>query len=336
MKKICPTTAAWSLLFLLMICPIDAHAVKTLSIQFQDTLRLISMDMPRRQVIETLGTPDIIKSEGMCLQYTSLGLSIYFNERDRVEQIYLARDFKGFLGKKDQTRGVRLEDIEKEFGTCTAVVEKLNYQPSPVIRTGATTETENQTDPTGKEKGEFPLQYPGNRKLYVFYNNGEPIKYKYVYDDEGIAFWLDHEKQLYVTVLYPPPKKEASLPAQEVMAKTGHQKTPLSLIHFDFDKHNIKKIYIPVLDEQVAFLNEHPSTPVTVHGHTDFMGSLEYNQRLSERRAEAVRRYLIEKGIASDRIKTVGHSKLKPLTEDRSAKGRALNRRAELEAIVNK
>ncbi|MBA4368242.1 MAG: hypothetical protein C0403_11480, partial [Desulfobacterium sp.] len=185
---------------LILAFPIQGISITTMSIQFENTLRLVSLDMPRKEIIETLGTPDIIKSDGMCLQYESMGLSVFINKNDRVEQIYLARGFKGSVGSKRPSRGIQLSDIEKEFG-ASADIAILNYQPSPIIQTKATTETENKSDPTGKEKGDFPLQYPGEKKLYIFYNDGRPLKYKYVLDDEGIAFWLDHKMQLYATVL---------------------------------------------------------------------------------------------------------------------------------------
>jgi outer membrane protein OmpA-like peptidoglycan-associated protein len=325
---------------LILAFPIKGHSITTMSIQFEDTLRLISLDMPRKEVIETLGTPDIIKSEGMCLQYESMGLSVFINKNDQVEQIYLARDFKGSVGNKQPSSGIQLADIEKEFGSHVDV-DKLNYQPSPVIQTKATTETENKSDPTGKEKEEFPLQYPGNKKLYMFYNNGKIIKYKYVLDEEGIAFWLDHNMQLYATVLYTSRVKNAvvNLPAavkEQAAVTKAAEKLRLPIVHFDFDKYNIKKIYVPDLDQHVAYLSANPSSPVTVEGHTDYIGSDQYNQNLSERRANAVRKYLIEKGIASSRIRVVGYGEQRPIADNKTKEGRAINRRAEFEVTVEK
>ena len=330
------------LFFLLMVLifPCQGHAITTLSLSFQDRLRLISLDMPRKEVIETLGTPDIIKSEGMCYQYESVGLSIFFNQNDQVEQIYLSRNFTGSLGGKRPMAGITLQDIEREFGNVQDV-KTLNYQPSPIIRTKATTETENQTDPTGRVTGDFPLQYPGDRRLYMFFTGGKPLKNKYVLDREGIAFWFDHAMQLYATVLYTQRVVEtvAELPiviepAAEREKQKVSRKIRLTLVHFDFDKSLIKKIDIPELDKHVAVLNEVHPAPVTVEGHTDYRGSDAYNQRLSERRAAAVRRYLIEKGIASDRIKTVGYGEQRPVADNKTVEGRALNRRVELEATV--
>jgi outer membrane protein OmpA-like peptidoglycan-associated protein len=274
----------------------------------------------------------------MCLQYEFLGLSVFLNQNSRVEQIYLSRDFQGTVGNKQQSSGIYLSDIENEFGRHESV-DNLNYQPSPIIQTKSTTETENKTEPTGKQKEEFPMQYPGNKKLYTFYNAGKVIKYKYVLDEEGIAFWLDQNQKLYATVLYRSLNENdrigASRPAKG-KGLTTTKKNLLAMVHFDFNKQNIKKIYVPVLDQQAAFLEKHPSSPVTVKGHTDYMGSEEYNQKLSERRANEVRDYLIQKGIASSRIQVMGYSEHLPIADNKTAEGRALNRRSELEVTLEK
>lgn len=327
---------------LILAFPIHGHCVTTMSIQFEDTLRLITLDMPHKEVIETLGTPDIIKSEGMCLQYESLGLSVFLNQNDQVEQVYLSRDFRGSAGNKKGPAGIQLSDIEKEFGAHRDV-HRLNYQPSPIIQTKATTETENKSDPTGKEKGEFPLQYPGNKRLYEFYNNGKIMKYKYVLDEDGIAFWLDGNKQLYATVLYTSRMKNAAVVLPEAVKEPTVAKEKavaeiarLPIVHFDFDKYNIKKVYVPDLDRHVAYLSANPSSPITVEGHTDSKGSDQYNQKLSERRANAVRQYLIEKGIASSRIRVVGYGEQRPIADNKTDEGRAINRRAEFEVTVKR
>ncbi len=338
MTKSFSTLIAFVCVMTFLAFPINGLSMTTLSVQFEDTLHLISLDMPHKEVIETIGTPDLIKSEGKCLQYEFLGLSVFLNQNDHVEQVYLTRDFEGSVGDGKQSKGVYLPDIEKEFGSHI-FVQKLNYQPSPIIQTKATTETENETDPSGREKEEFPLQYPGNKKLYIFYNAGKILKYKYVLDEEGIAFWLDHNQQLYATVLYLSRDERAGLMAsRQAKGKTaaGVEKMRLSMVHFDFDKQNIKKIYVPVLDQHVAYLNEHPSSPVLIGGHTDYMGSDAYNQKLSERRANAVRDYLVQKGIASSRIQVMGYSEHRPIADNKTAEGRAMNRRSELDVTLEK
>jgi len=98
---------------------------------------------------------------------------------------------------------------------------------------------------------------------------------------------------------------------------------------FDFDSAVIKADVVPALDEAVKVLNMHPDLKVEIQGHTDNIGTPEYNQKLSERRANAVRDYLIGAGIAPSRIKTVGFGMTKPVASNDTAAGRAKNRRVE-------
>ncbi|GLI34342.1 OmpA family protein [Desulforhabdus amnigena] len=101
-------------------------------------------------------------------------------------------------------------------------------------------------------------------------------------------------------------------------------------IHFDFDKYNIKSEWRPVLDEGAKILMSHPDVSVIIEGHTDSMGTVEYNQRLSERRARAVYDYFLDKGISASRMRAKGYSELRPIADNSTEEGRALNRRVEL------
>jgi OOP family OmpA-OmpF porin len=107
-------------------------------------------------------------------------------------------------------------------------------------------------------------------------------------------------------------------------------------INFDFNKHNIKREFAPVLDEAARILADNPRVKVTVEGHTDSIGSDAYNQRLSERRATAVKSYLVSRGVAADRLDTVGYGESRPVAPNTTPdgkdnpEGRAMNRRAEL------
>jgi OOP family OmpA-OmpF porin len=85
-----------------------------------------------------------------------------------------------------------------------------------------------------------------------------------------------------------------------------------------------------VLDEAAQILQDNPDVRVTIEGHTDAVGSDAYNQQLSERRAAAVKRYLVTKGIAADRLETVGRGESEPVSSNETDEGRAMNRRAEL------
>ncbi len=82
--------------------------------------------------------------------------------------------------------------------------------------------------------------------------------------------------------------------------------------HFDFNKSTLSQEAKTLLDKDVQVLNENPQTDVRMAGYTSAEGSEEVNQKLSERRANAVRDYLIEKGIAPERITVIGYGRTKP------------------------
>ncbi|QIB67326.1 OmpA family protein [Kineobactrum salinum] len=84
------------------------------------------------------------------------------------------------------------------------------------------------------------------------------------------------------------------------------------------------------LDKLVSFLNEYPERRVLIEGHTDNVGSAEYNQGLSQRRADSVRSYLVQQGIPSQSISTSGIGKSRPVADNDTATGRQQNRRVEI------
>lgn len=101
-------------------------------------------------------------------------------------------------------------------------------------------------------------------------------------------------------------------------------------IYFDFDKYNIKKEFIPVLDEGVAIIKSKPNLQVILEGHTDSIGTEKYNMALSIRRANSVKAYFVKKGIDANRITAVGFGKMNPRYDNKTAAGRKMNRRVEI------
>ncbi len=120
----------------------------------------------------------------------------------------------------------------------------------------------------------------------------------------------------------PPPASEPLPPSTKIATLRGP--------HFDFDKSEIKPEGRRLLDEAVTILREHPSVRVLVEGHTDSTGTEEYNQRLSERRAHAVRDYLATHGIESSRLDVKGEGELHPVANNNTDEGRTQNRRVEV------
>lgn len=85
-------------------------------------------------------------------------------------------------------------------------------------------------------------------------------------------------------------------------------------IFYDFDKYSLRKESETALDELVKLLEQNPNVTIELSAHCDYKGSDAYNKKLSQRRAETVVRYLIEKGIKADRLTPVGYGKQKPKT----------------------
>ena len=102
---------------------------------------------------------------------------------------------------------------------------------------------------------------------------------------------------------------------------------------FDFDKSVLKPEGKAKLDDLVSKVKGINLEVIIAVGHTDSVGSNAYNQRLSVRRAEAVKAYLVSKGIERNRIYTEGKGEKQPVADNRTAEGRAKNRRVEVEVV---
>ncbi len=133
----------------------------------------------------------------------------------------------------------------------------------------------------------------------------------------------------------PPPPPPAPEPVAEEPPPPPKvvEKIVLNGIQFDFDKAVIKKQYSPILDEGIAALEKHPEKKVVVEGYTCNIGTEAYNLRLSERRAEAVKAYMVEKGIVADRLSTVGYGMANPVADNATRQGREMNRRVEFKVM---
>ena len=124
----------------------------------------------------------------------------------------------------------------------------------------------------------------------------------------------------------PPPPPPPPPPAPEA----GTKIISLEGTHFDFDKATLRPEAMPKLQEAVRVMGENPTIKVNIEGHTDSVGSDEYNMRLSERRAQSVENFLVTKGVAADRLTPKGYGEGRPVSTNDTAEGRAQNRRVDL------
>jgi len=100
-------------------------------------------------------------------------------------------------------------------------------------------------------------------------------------------------------------------------------------IYFDYDKAVIKKESYPIVDDVVEQMKARPGIKVLlIEGHTDSDGSDDYNMRLSLRRANALKAYLVQHGIDASRLRTVGYGESQPIASNDTDEGKAMNRRS--------
>ncbi|WP_319405414.1 OmpA family protein [uncultured Desulfosarcina sp.] len=111
---------------------------------------------------------------------------------------------------------------------------------------------------------------------------------------------------------------------------TAEKRARLYGILFDFNSATIRGESKPVLDEVRDLLGNEPTWNLTIEGHTDAIGSDDHNQKLSQQRADSVKKFLVAAGIDAGRLKIIGFGESKPVADNNSELGRAQNRRVEL------
>jgi len=125
----------------------------------------------------------------------------------------------------------------------------------------------------------------------------------------------------------PPPD---GCPKQYTLVEVKKEKIEIrQQVHFATAKFKVLPDSFPLLNQVAQVLRDFPKMRVSIEGHTDNVGGESANMRLSQRRAEAVRDYLVSKGVSPSRLEAVGYGPTKPLASNKTAKGKAKNRRTE-------
>jgi OOP family OmpA-OmpF porin len=127
----------------------------------------------------------------------------------------------------------------------------------------------------------------------------------------------------------PPPPPPAPAPAPAIASKVTYAADAF----FDFDKAVLKPEGRAKLDDLVGKVKDINLEVIIAVGHTDSVGNDGYNQKLSVKRAEAVKAYLVSKGIEKNRVYTEGKGEKQPVADNKTSEGRAKNRRVEIEVV---
>lgn len=155
----------------------------------------------------------------------------------------------------------------------------------------------------------------------------------YEHDVEYVTVGLSLTYDLSEPPPPPPPAIVQAPPPPPPPAPAPKKKIVLRGVNFDFDKADIRADARPVLDEAAAVLRQEGRISIVTAGHTDSRGSEEYNQKLSLRRAGAVKDFLVKGGVDAARIGVEGYGESNPVASNDTDDGRAQNRRVELRVV---
>lgn len=190
-----------------------------------------------------------------------------------------------------------------------------------------------------KEGVKEGMVYLPEKNINEHFKNGrwdvivEPGIYRVVFTAEGyypknitITLELNEDKKFKIEM--------AKIKKEEKIVVTEEEIYIKDKINFETGSARILPSSFPILDAVVKVLKEHPEIKkILIKGHTDSVGSEQSNQILSEKRANAVREYLLKKGISADRIDAKGYGESQPIADNSTPEGKAMNRRVEFEII---
>jgi outer membrane protein OmpA-like peptidoglycan-associated protein len=181
------------------------------------------------------------------------------------------------------------------------------------------------TDLTGNFH--FPIR-PGQRYTLQFSRNGY-VEDSILITNTGIQSMLVLQPAL-LTPLRSTPPVVIVKGRTDIQAKINEL---AKMVFFDRDKDNILPKSLKPLNEIVDVLRQYPNTTLIIEGHTDSKLSAAHNMDLSKRRSNSVKTFFVNKGLNASRFQTRGYGPERPVADNNTVEGRALNRRVEMKAI---
>lgn len=166
-----------------------------------------------------------------------------------------------------------------------------------------------------------------------YFSKGEPSKLGQLYD--GIKIEnpekIDYDRIESIVKKYIPKEVVKQIVVEKQVERPD--RWILVGVNFEFNSAKLMPEAYPILFYAVQNLVQNPDLIIEIQGYTDNIGSEKFNKLLSEKRANAVKEYLIARGISSSRLKTAGYGAANPVSDNKTAEGRGLNRRIEFKIL---
>jgi len=285
-------------------------------------------------------TESINRTQAINLAAADFDLLYYFVPCE-VLTPYLATGFGGILFANDNSLLTKLDVTYLEYqfnlgiGAEWRFSENWSLRAEGIYHTSSTNKLDGYDNP-GEDKGLFG----GNSDTYItlsagvqfYFSKGEPSALCDLYD--GITInecpSLDEIEEL---IIKHTPKEIVKEVVVEKPVEVKKSQWVLVGVNFEFNKARLTPESYPILFYAVQNLNENPDTKVEIQGHTDNIGSEQYNMKLSEERAQTVRDYLVAKGIDPSRLTVKGYGESMPVADNSTPEGRLLNRRIEFKVL---
>ena len=285
-------------------------------------------------------TESINRTQAINLAAADFDLLYYFVPCE-VLTPYLATGFGGILFANDNSLLTKLDVTYLEYqfnlgiGAEWRFSENWSLRAEGIYHTSSTNKLDGYDNP-GEDKGLFG----GNSDTYItlsagvqfYFSKGEPSALCDLYD--GITInecpSLDEIEEL---IIKHTPKEIVKEVVVEKPVEVKKSQWVLVGVNFEFNKARLTPESYPILFYAVQNLNENPDTKVEIQGHTDNIGSEQYNMNLSEERAQTVRDYLVAKGIDPSRLTVKGYGESMPVADNSTPEGRSLNRRIEFKVL---
>ncbi|RME93642.1 MAG: hypothetical protein D6767_00580 [Candidatus Hydrogenedentota bacterium] len=288
-----------------------------------------------------------------------------------LKTIYFSSNRPGGYGGFDVYMSRRLDDTWQHWTKPVNLGPEINSESDEIsyviAPNGKYAVFSAETETNGRDLFKVPLpkQFQPNLARYVegyvFDTNNKPLKAKVIAERlsdgkvvhevksdsatgrylltlaSGEVYGLRASKDGYVPVSAQVDLRDNSkirLRKNLILAplKKG-QAIKLNNIFFEYNSAKLKEESYPELNRLVRLLLSKPHMKIRLEGHTDNIGSFSFNKKLSLKRAQAVKAYLVEKGVLASRISVIGYGESKPVASNRTAEGRKQNRRVEFRIL---